>query len=238
MGMTIANFKTMVAAYVNRADLTSVGGIDILLQSINDARMSAQRMHDFELNKTEDAYLLTHLGGANWVTGCQTNPAAAVGTFGVMKRVDEVWTYSTQVIGATTYYPRANRVDFSYSGRFKRELPTVASSGSETVQSVLTTEKFAYVQGVNLHVTTVSAATVFKLVGIKFLADLSDASQPDIFLTYFTDWLKWATIAALNVYLKDSERFPIDMAAMGAMWESVKYMDGNIANMGEASTLD
>ena len=68
--MTLANFKSMIAAYVTRASgsLTSVNSQDILLQAINDARRAAQRDHNFELNRTEDAYLSTHLGGAAWTT--------------------------------------------------------------------------------------------------------------------------------------------------------------------------
>lgn len=236
--MTLANFKSLVLAYVNRdsASLTSVNSQDILLGAINDARRAAQRMHDFELCKTEDAYLTTHAGGALWTTGCKTTPGG--GTAIEMKRVDEVWNYSSNVIGATTYYPRSTRVDYSYSGRFKRELSTSGNPRyDQTVQDAVN-EKFAYTTGPRLFVTTVNTATHFKLVGIQWLSDLADGDSPDIFLTYFTDWLKYATIAALNTYLPASERFAIDAAILDGLWNGVKFHDGNIANMGEAISGD
>ena len=236
--MTLANFKSMIAAYVTRASgsLTSVNSQDILLQAINDARRAAQRDHNFELNRTEDAYLSTHLGGAAWTTAAKTTPGGA--TACLLKRVDEVWNYTSKAVGATTYYPRTSRIDFSYTGQFKRELPTVDNNMVTDPSSYAVQNKFAYVVGPNLFVTTVETATIYKLVGIKWLDDLADGDSPDIFLTFFVDWLKWGTIAALNMYLKDSDRFPLDVTVMSRAWESVKTMDGTIANMGDSTSLD
>ena len=236
--MTISNFKSTVAAYINRtvASLTSVNSQDLLLHAMNDARRGAQRDHNFEINRTEDAYLSTHLGGANWMTGCKTTPGGATAV--LMKRVDEVWNYGSLVIGATTYYPRTSRIDYDSTGRFKRELPSVSGLRETDPQSFSVQNRFAYTNGSLLHVTTVQTATIYKLVGIKWLDDLAGSEDTDPFVTYFTDWFKFATIAALNIYLKDAERFPIDMVAMSRMWESVKHMDGTIANMGESSNLD
>lgn len=237
--MTLANFKIQVANKLNRtpASLTSVNSQDMILAAVNDARMAAQRAHEFELNRTEDAYLSTHLGGANWMTGCKTTPGGATAV--LMKRVDEVWNYSSYVIGATTYYPRTTRIPFSYTGAFKRELPIVDVRFNPAQSSNATTmDQFAYTNGTQLFVTTTTTATNYKLVGIKFLSDLADGDSPDIFLTYFTDWLRYATIAALNVYLKDSERYPIDQNILNRLWETVTTLDGTIANMGESVNLD
>lgn len=235
--MTLANFESMVAAYMNRTtgSLTSSNGVDILLMAINDARRAAQRAHDFELNRTEDAYLTTSASGANWMTGCKTTPGGATAI--LMKRVDEVWNYTTGTAGAT-YYPRTTRIPFSYSGQFKRDLPINNSTLTASPQAYALTDTFAYAVGPQLFVTTQTTGTAYKIVGIKFLDDLANGDSPDIFLTYFTDWLKFATIAALNVYLKDGERFPIDMTALDATWQTVKTFDGNIANMGESANLD
>ncbi len=238
--MTIANFKTMVAGYMNRtaASFTGAPGGDILLLAMNDARRDAQLAHDFELLRTEDAYLSTHAGGANWQTGCKTTPGG--GTAILMKRIDEVWNASTLTIGATTYYPRTTRIPYGYTGQMKRELSVVdgvfvtdALSQNYSIQN-----KFAYAVGSQLFVTTVTTATNFKLVGIQWADDLTGSESPDMFLTYFTNWFKFATILALNVYLKDSERFPIDAAVAQRAFELVKTADGTIANMGESVNLD
>jgi hypothetical protein len=235
--MTIANFKTMVAALVNRtaAELI-VNSQDLILLSLNDARRAAQRMHDFELNKTEDAYLSTHFGGANWMTGCKTTPGGVTGL--LMKRVDEVWNYTTQTVGASTYYPRTSQIDFGDSARFRRELTMQGALDNTQNHSANSTSRFAWASGSNLHISTATDATIVKLVGIQFLDDLTDASSADIFLTHFVDWLKWATIGALNIHLKDAERFPIDQALVDSMWQSVKTYDGTIANMSGAVDLE
>lgn len=234
--MTLANFKQQVANMMNRtlASLTSDNSQDMLLMAMNDARRAAQRDHEFELNRTEDAYLSTSASGANWQTGCKTTPGGATAV--LMRRIDEVWNYSTST-AAATFYPRTTRIDFSYSGQFKRELAT-QSDRLTNPQDYAVQNRFAYCIGSTLYVTTVTSATIQKLVGVKFLDDLADGADPDIFLTYFPDWLRYATIAALNVYLKDSERFPIDQKVMDRLWQSVKQYDGGIANMGESVNLD
>ncbi len=235
--MTLANFKAMIALYVNRAATSFTSQTpDILLAAINDARRVAQRDYNFELNRTEDAYLSTHLGGGNWQTGCKTTPGG--GTAVLMKRIDEVWNYSAVTVGASTFYARTNRIDLTYTGQFKRELPTVDSSLVTNWSSYSVQNQFAYMNGPMLFVTTSTVATNYKLVGIKWLDDLADGDSPDIFLTYFTDWLKFATIGALNVYLKDGERFAIDATVLDRAWQSVKEYDGTIANMGESVSLD
>lgn len=237
--MTIAHFKQQIANMLNRplTSLTSVNAEDMVLMAMNDARMAAQRSHEFELNRTEDAYLSTHLGGANWMTGCKTTPGG--GTAILMKRVDAVWNYSSYLVGATTYYPRTTRVPFDYSGRFNRELSIIDQRfNPNQASSVTTMDQFAYAVGNQLFVTTISTASIYKLVGVQFLDDLTGSESPDIFLTYFTDWFRYATVAALNVYLKDSERFPIDVNVLANLWQSVQTLDGTIANMGESVNLD
>lgn len=236
--MTIATFKQQIANMMNRTLASfTVNAEDMVIMAMNDARRQAQRDHEFELNRTEDAYLSTHLGGANWMTGCKTTPGGATAI--LMKRVDEVWNYSSYDIGATTYYPRTTHIPYGYTGQFKRELPTV-DSRVITAQVLNTSNmgQFAYSNGTKLFVTGVSTATPYKLVGIQFLDDIDAASSPDIFLTYFTDWLRYATISALNIYLKDSERFPIDATILARLWQSVKTLDGTIANMGESVNLE
>lgn len=228
----------MIYGFLNRdaALFTTAqgGSTDQVLAAMNDARRSAQRLHDFELNRIEECYLTTSLGGAAWTTGCKTAPGGATAV--LMKRIDEVWTYTSTLVGATTYYPRAARIPFSYSGEFKRQLyPVVPFTSNQTTQ---VTDNFAYAVGPNLFVTNATAATTYKLVGIKWLDDLTGSEDPDIFLTYFTDWFKYATLASLNKFLKDTEQVQIDEMTMRTLWESVKSMDGTIANMGESANLD
>jgi hypothetical protein len=237
--MTIANFKVMVEAWMNRSTGSfTVGSFDCLLAAMNDARRAAQRDHDFELLRTQEAYLTTSAGGADWATGCKTTPGG--GTAQLMKRVDSVWQYAATSISGSTFYLPTARIPFDTSGDLKRNLPVVDTQFLTTNQpNPFVQTQFAYSVGTLLYVNGITTSTsVVKLFGIKYLDDLTGAESPDIFLTYFTDWFRIATIFNLNTYLKDSERFPIDVQMLTRTWESVKQMDGSISNMGEQSNLD
>ena len=237
--MTIANFKTFVEAWLNRTTGSfTVGSFDCLLAAMNDARRAAQRDHDFELLRTQDSFLTTSAGGADWSTGCKATPGGA--TAQLMKRVDSVWQYSTTTIGATTVYLPTARVPFDTSGDLKRNLPVVDTAYLTVNQpNPFIQTQFAYSVGTKLCVNGVNSSTAtYKLFGIAWLDDLAGSESPDIFLTYFTDWFRMATVAALNTYLKDAERFAIDLTILDRAWQSVKQHDGTVANMGEQSNLD
>lgn len=240
--MTLANFKARIYGFINRTSTvfttTESASIDQVLYALNDARRSAQREHSFELLRG-DAFLSTSEIGANWQTGCKTTPGGA--TARLMKRLDSVYNFSTSTIPAGTLYARTSKVDFGNIGDFKRELST--DSGTEFLiqtasSSLLARRKFAYTNGANLHVVTIDTTANVMLNGITFLDDLADGDAADIFLTYFSDWLFWATIIQLNQFLKDSERINIDSAFVGKLWQSVKEMDGQIANSGDSVSLD
>lgn len=236
--MTISDFKLRVAAIVNRsASLFVVGGVDNLLQAMNDARRAAQREYSFHLLK-RDVFLTVTPGGANWQTGCKTTPDGA--TAALLKRVDALWMYAEQAYPGGTSYLRTQLMDSGVTGDFKRSLPTY-----DTGQLIITNQpswttrrSFWYTQGSNLFVTNLTTSTTYLVEGVQWLDDLTGSESPDIFLTYFTDWFAYATVAALNNYVKDNERFPLDAAIMARLWESVKQMDGELANSGDWTNLD
>lgn len=240
--MTLSNFKARIYGFINRSatlfTTTESASIDQVLYAINDARRSAQREHMFEMLRG-DAFLSTSEIGANWMTGCKTTPGGA--TARLMKRVDSVYNYSTSTITAGTLYARTSKIDFGHVADFKRELPV--DGGTEFLtqtasSSLLARRKFAYMNGQLLHVVSVDTAANVMLNGITFLDDLADGDAADIFLTYFPDWLHWATLIQLNQFLKDDQRINIDSVFVGNLWKSVKEMDGQIANSGDNANLD
>lgn len=240
--MTLANFKARIYGFINRASTvfttTESASIDQVLYALNDARKSAQREHSFEMLRG-DAFLSTSEIGANWQTGCKTTPGGA--TARLMKRVDSIYNFSTSTITAGTLYARTSKIDFGHVSDFKRELPVDGGTvfASQTASSsLLARRKFAYMNGATLHVTTVDTAANVMLNGITFLDDLADGNDPDVFLTYFPDWLHWATLIQLNQFLKDDQRINIDASFVGRLWQSVKEMDGQIANSGDNVSLD
>ena len=236
--MTLANLKLRIAALLNRdASLFVVGGVDNLLQAVNDARRAAQRDHSFQLAK-RDVFLAVSPAGSNWQTACTLTPG---GTTTQMKRVDGVWNYvSNPIPSGGVAYLRTSFIDSGVLGDFRRSLPLY-----DTSQLIVTNDPqwwsrrtFWYLQGNLLKVTNLTATTTYLVEGIQWLPDLADGDPEDMFLTYFPDWLLYASVAALNVYLKDSERFPIDMTVMDRLWQSVKQMDGEVANSGDWTNLD
>jgi hypothetical protein len=237
--MTIANFKARIYGFINRSSTlfttTEGASIDQVVYAMTDAVTAAQREYSFELLRT-DAFLSTSEIGANWMTGCKTTPGGATAV--LMKRIDSTWNFATQSISAGTLYARSSRIDLGSPGQFKRELSVdVGANGgivsANTMQ--ITRRKFAYANGANLCVVTLDTSTPILVNGIKFVDAITDN---DIFLTYFTDWLFWATLIQLNQFLKDDQRINIDMAFVGRLWQSVKEMDGQIANAGDGADLN
>lgn len=236
--MTIANFKALVESWLNRTTGSfTIGTTDCLLAAMNDARRAAQRAHNFELLRTNGCFLATSATGAAWTTGCKTTPGGATAI--LMKRIDSIWQYATTTIGGSTVYLPTARIRFDTSGDLKRSLPVV-DTGYYTVnqQTPFTQDMFGYVIGTNLYVTTVTTSTNLMLFGIQWMDDLTGSESPDIFLTYFTDWFRIATVFFLNTYLKDNERFQIDEVQLAAAFKSMCAMDGDVANMGEVANLD
>lgn len=240
--MTISNFKARIYGFINRASTifttTEGASIDQVLYAMNAARQAAQREHTFELNRA-DVFLSTSEVGANWMTGCKTTPGGA--TAALMKRVDSVWNYTTNSVSAGTVYARTTRIDFGHVNDFRREVGV--DSGAEFESQTATSiaqfrRKFAYMNGQNLHVVSVDTASNVLLNGIKWLDDLTGNETTDIFQIYFVDWWFWATLIQLNQFLKASERINIDASFVGRLWQSVKEMDGQIANSGDNVSLD
>jgi hypothetical protein len=212
---------------------TETASIDQVTYAMNDAILAAQREYAFELNRT-DAFLTTSEVGANWMTGCKTTPGGATAV--LMRRIDSIWNYSTTGVTAGTVYARTSRLDFGTSNSFRRLVPVDAGTLTLDQQYLSTArKKFAYVQGPLLKVSTVGTATPVLVDGIKIVTTNAD---DDIFLTYFSDWFHWATLIQLNQFLKDSERINIDLVFVNKLWQSVKEMDGQIANAGDIATLD
>ena len=235
--MTKANFKAWVYGFIDRTSATfttaETASIDQVDYAMVNAIRAAQREYSFELART-DAFLTTSEIGANWMTGCKTTPGGA--TTVLMKRIDSAYNYNTSTVPAGTLYSRSSKIDLGTTGDFKRELPTDGGALQlDQQQLYIARRKFIYFNGQNLHITTVGTATPILLNGIKFIDTCTD---DDIFLTYFTDWFFWATLIHLNQFLKDDQRISIDNAFVTKLWQSVKEMDGQIANMGDSASLN
>lgn len=227
--MTYANFKTTVLSYVNRnsAVFTS-GSLDYVLAAMNDARRAAQRDYTFNLNRTV-GFVEVSLVGKSLLTDFDATPN---GTAMVVKQVDAVYEYSTATVGGNTAYYRTARLPYYRQSQFERELPLAGGTfGVETSiapQDILTNQMgFVYVQGTKIYHSRLTTPQWLMCDVVEILPDHDGGSSEDIFLTYFSDWLKYATILNMNQFLKEEYRFQIDMVFYNQLWESVKQFDAH-----------
>jgi hypothetical protein len=238
--MTYADFKTTVLSYVNRSSsIFTSGSLDYVLAAMNDARRAAQRDYTFNLNRTP-AFVQLSLNGQSLLTDFDTTPVST--TLIVMKQVDAVYEYDSASVSGTTKYYRTAKIPYFRQSVFELELKTSAAylSGSTTqvVGTEAITKQFAYMQGVKMYHSTLTTPTWVMVDGVEWLADHAGGAVEDIFLTYFADWLKYATLMNLNQFLKDGERFSIDATFFNNLWESVKQFDAQQGASTGAISLD
>lgn len=221
--MTYANFKDMVCSYSNRlaALYATVGSQDVVLIAMNDARRQAQRLYKFNLAK-RTAFVKLSLLPQSTLTDFDVDPSGS-GAAVIVNRLDELWEYGTTTVASTTvYYPTKQldtrrRAELTYASP-NRTWPATSSAAAIT-------DSFAYTVGTSVYHSNLTTQTWFMAYIVEFLAEHDGGSSEDMFLTYFADWLKWATLANLNYWLKENERVNIDAALVSQLWNSVTQFD-------------
>jgi hypothetical protein len=231
--MTVAQLSDKIAAYIDRAGaalVTSGSSQDLILAAINDARRQAQRDHDFKLLEGS-AFITTDAAGTNYMTGAKTTPGGE--TAQKMKKISGVWNYSV----SGSYYLRTSRVDFGSIHDHSRNLP-LQSSGDETyATNNNSVPNFVYLNGPLLCANGATTATTYMIDGIKWMDDLV-AETSDVFVDYFADWIMWSSLLSLNNFLKDDQRMTISAQLLSRAWDSVRELDGSIANSGDWTSLN
>lgn len=233
-----ADFKTTVLGLANRSAATA-GAIDLVLMAMNDAVREAQRNYSFTLNK-RIAFAQVSLAPVSMLTDFDAD-ATGAGTLVVVKEIEACYEYATVTISGTPRYYRTAKVPFWKHSAFQREVNLSASTfGSNTVivGSLQNNTQFVYKQGNNVFHSTSSVPSFLMFDVVEWLADHDGGAGTNVFLTYFVDWLRYATLVALNQYLKDSERFQYDETIMNQKWESVKQYDAQQDASSGMITLD
>lgn len=226
--MTYANFKTTVLSYTNRASATfTSGALDYVLIAMNDARRSAQRQYTFNLAR-RTAFAQVSLAPTSLLTDFDADPTGAGATV-VVKQLDGAYEYASASVSGTTRYYRTNQMILTRHSAFAMEADIspvyFGSTSTQQPGQLAAAKQFIYLQGSNVYHSTLTTPTWYLFDVIEWIADHDGGSGEDIFLTYFVDWLKYATIMNMNQYLKDGERFPIDAQFVASLWESVKQFD-------------
>lgn len=241
--MTYTTFKDLVAAELDRtaAALVSTGNVDLILTAMNDVRRVAQRDYTFNLAQRM-AFVQLSMAPASLLTSFAADPTGAGATV-VVKRVDKVFEYtSATVSGTTRYYPTAT-YPFYPRREWDRNVPLTGDAITSTVQipyrTLGTSPNFAYIQGQNILHSTLTTPTWYMCDVVEFLGDHAGGSVEDVFLTYFADWLKFATIAQLRAtYLRDNSQIAVDVGLVQRLWESVKQYDAQQGAATDSNNLD
>lgn len=231
--MTYTNFKDMVCSYSNRvaALYASVGAQDIVLIAMNDAIREAQRRYTFN-SLGRRAFVSLSMLPKSMLTDFYTTPALS--TAMVVKRVDALWEYSSTSIASTTAYFPTKKIELRRRANLEYSIPTSPFTGTGTSNNPVTSD-FAYLHGLNLHHSSLTTPTTVMADVVEFIPDHDGGASTNFFLNYGTDWLKFATLGNLNVWLKDSERFNIDANLITNAWNSLTQFDAQQAEMGEVN---
>ena len=217
--MNAGQFKTYVAAYINRdAAALVVGGVDLLLEAINDAKRAGQRDFDFPQLRGR-AFIQTSYFGANLSTAV-SNPEGT-GTAVPIQHVYAAWRYAPFTIGATNDYIRTQKYEFMSEADMRNIIPALNDAIKEPNILPITYKQRAYVRGTDFFLTGVTTPTWVWLDVISQLPDYSVDSDTDFFLVDYRDWMLIKTIECLNFYLKEDSRVSISNAQMNLKWNSV-----------------
>lgn len=238
--MTYANFKTAVLSYINRSSTVfTVSGTDYVLTAMNDARRDAQRRYTFNMLRKQ-AFAQFSLAPCDMLADFDTTPVST--TAQLVKQVEAVFEYGEASVSGTTRYYRTNRVPFHRQSVFETELPVSSTAFGTALSTSASTlgplGSFIYQQGTSLYHSLLTTPTWFMCDIVAWLDDHDGGASQDIFLTYHTDWLKWATLVNLNAYLKDTEQIQVSARLLSNSWDSVMQYDSQQGASSGALNLD
>lgn len=193
---TIGELKSIVAGYfvdaqgVNTpvATYTNINGQDFLLLALNNARRSAERLHDFQYSMT-NVTLSIASGGSDVLDS--------------VKRVSDVML----PVAGGDFLPIELITNDEWNSRVTRYVGTQPYDATRTLADygIASVNPVAYQQGRTIALVPAaqfSFPIAARLNVVKFLDDYTDDADTDFFTTFAPDYLQWAAIMELNKYAK------------------------------------
>lgn len=206
---------------MNRTDLASSSGQDMILRAANMAKTYAQRKHNFKMARGR-AFMSTSVDGADVSTAKDAPAGAAV----VIKKIESAWFYQTS--GAL--YRKSSRIPFMTLGDGKNYFDVNNSDWAPPAGQInsVPTENRIFMQGTKVYLLAYATSQPIMLDAILYLADYT-GSNSDFFLTFHSDWLVAKTLDILNIYVKDDQRVMISNSRLEDAWTSVISFDEDFA---------
>lgn len=227
MAKTSAQLKVAVAGFMQRDPSTFVRTVgsttwDVLLQALNNSRLYAERLIDFELAKGAIQIDGVTATGGGLLTNAKlfgTNTAASV---------KKILTPFLPINSAAQQFPVDLATKRSWNDRVKRRFegarPTDTSDFAE-----ITDAPFQLVQQGNVIMVTPPDTTALPSVSFTVYADAllwlpdytSAGTENDFLLDFCFDWLMYHSIQELNFFVKEDERVQLSSAMVKDAWNAI-----------------
>lgn len=227
--MTFSDFETLMGATLIRDSSTVLAEGTALTTAINNAKRSAQLLHDFEYCRTTATFSVDSTNGALYTAATDT---VGGGTISV-KRIEAAALSDGQplrVIDQVGY----RRMLARGAGRTVDE--TDPPPTAPYTAYVVTQNGRLYIKGNNI--TSANSPYTITAEVVYFLPDFSGASDTDFFLDQGLDWMILAVGQRMNHFLKDDERIPIDLRLLELRWQELMTWDGALRMPADEYNLD
>ena len=233
--MTFAQFKTMVAAFMQRDASTFVyGSFDWLTYAINMARKASERKRDFELCRTQAQVTV------NLTTGVALSTAVLCSDGTTAVSIKSIRKAFTPDHNSLLYYPIRVTSREKYTNMLDRvyqnhDFDRAASQDLYYEPGV--TSPYLVREADQVYLcpasTTMYGSTTNVLVKmdvIKWLADYSADGDTDFFLTHCVEYMLFKTVSLLQPFLKEDVRAPLALSQLKEAWLSVVAWDGQLVS--------
>jgi len=240
MAKTSGQLKIAVAGFMQRDPVTFVRTVsgtswDVLLQAMNNARLYAERLIDFELSKKS-----IQITGVSLLNGGNLANATLLGTNTAVS-VKKIITPFLPIQSDVQQFPVDLISKIGWNNRIKRRFEGARPTDTSDY-AFITDAPFAVMQtGNTLAIvppdsTAVPQAT-FTLYAdaVCWLPDYTSAgTENDFLLDFAFDWLMYQSIQELNFFVKEDERVTLSAAMVNRAWNSVVQYNQELI----ASTVD
>jgi len=239
--MTLAEFRSCVAAYMQRDETTfTYGGTNLLTQAANMARRWAERKRNFEMSKCTAQITSVHytngaLLSAMVLKGTATSVAAKTLNKAFLPFTDGSGEFPIDIITREKHVERIERHYEQYITRNPRE---TAPSTMVAYFAVVRHGDYVYICPADSTALGGETLTVYFDI-VRWLPDYSANGDTDFLLTYCSDFMLVQTVYMLNFMIKEDQRIPISNNLRADMWQSVVEWDSSmIMNSAEDASLE
>lgn len=239
--MTLATFRSLVAAYMQRDETTfTYGALNLLTQAANMARRWAECQRNFELCRCQ-----AQVANVHYQNGAQLSAATLKGTATsvLVKSIEKGFLpfssgggeFPIEVITRAKHIERVQRY---YERQVNTAPVDLAATNVTSYFSLVRHGDLIYLtpsDSENLGSTTI---TVYLDI-VKWLPEYSGDSDTDFFLDYCSHFMLLRTVHMLNFLIKEDQRMPVSEKEMATAWQSVIAWDSSmIMNSAEDASLD